>query len=419
MDNNYSGKRMREFLAKTEKGEDVSNFQFTHPKTKDEAKLWNYNFWNTQPVTQLDTIATLPKIIDKEFGYDKMNKMYYPYEWKDFDLNNDIELDSIVKFLNKNYYDQDQDNKNKKIKFVPVFTKEYIKLILGNKGQILGITTNKNNKIIIGGLVCLSVRNMQLFDLTTEVCNVMYMLIHKSLREKQIAELMIKEITRKLTLKGIKVGMFSTYEYIPTPICEISEYQRPINYQKLYDLGFATLENKNELNIAIREYKITATSKGTKLTVNNVEDAYKKLCEYQDRYNIYELYTLEQFIETFLDNECVSSFVIIENDEVKDFYSYYKYSLTNPKNDKLINVAKMFIYSSNEITPLSLFKNAIIDASTENIDVFMCSDIMENNEICYDNVNKFTQTSSVAYLNTFNWECPEISPEQVSCSVWY
>ena len=79
----------------------------------------------------------------------------------------------------------------------------------------------------------------------------------------------------------------------------------------------------------------------------------------------------------------------------------------------------MFIYSSNEITPLSLFKNAIIDASTENIDVFMCSDIMENNEICYDNVNKFTQTSSVAYLNTFNWECPEISPEQVSCSVWY
>ena len=182
----------------------------------------------------------------------------------------------------------------------------------------------------------------------------------------------------------------------------------------MYKFDYVTLDKKSDLPLAINEYKISTTSKGVKMTTENAQEAYDKLCEYQERYNIYEIYTLEQFIRTFLDNANISSFVIKENGVVKDFYSYHKYSLK--KNSDIINVAKMFIYTSNEITPLSLFKNAIIDASNENIDVFTCSDIMENNTVCYDNVNKFTQTKGNLYFNTYNWECPPISPEQIMLS---
>lgn len=422
MSGNYSAKRMKEYLLKSEKGEDVSNFLFTPPKNKEQAQLWDYKFWQTQPVTQLDSIATLPKIINNDLEHLKTDNetiMYKPYEWKEFDLNNELELSNVVNFLNKNYNDHN-DEKNKK-KFSQIFTNDYIKWVLdvkNKKGGVLGIVANSK----IGGIICFTIKNMQCFDLTTEVCDVMYMCIHKSLREKGLAELMMKELTRRTVQKGIKIGMFSTYSYVPTPICEITEYQRPINYQKLYNLGFVTLDNKNELPLAISEYKIVSTSKGTKMSVTYIEEAYKKLCEYQDKYNIYEVFTLEQFIETFLDNNCVSSFVIMDKDNnVKDFYSYYKYSIKDNKiikndesDENVIKCAKMFIYTSNEITPLSLFKNAIIDAYGEGADVFMCSDIMENNEVCYDNVNKFTQTTSIAYLNTYNWECPEISPEQIS-----
>ncbi|AYV76475.1 MAG: N-myristoyltransferase [Terrestrivirus sp.] len=425
----YSFSRIQDYIAKVKNNEDVTDFLLKHPKTKEDAIKWDYKYWKTQPVTQIGKVAPLPKIINKEIlnKHKEEVKMLEPYTWKNFDLNNDADMEEVVKFINK--YNVSDENS----KFKYVYTKENIKYMLShkqNRGYIFGMTATSNkdetssdkNSTITGGIVCFTIKKLQLFDLVKDVGSVKYIGIHPKLRDKGLAKILMNETIRRLTAMNIEMGDFRTNLYIPTPVCKVEYYYRPINYKKMYELGYVKLENVKELKRAIDEYKVDhiVKSKGVKLSsqpIEKMKQAYDILCDYQDKYNIYEKYTLEEFIHTFMNNKSISSYVILNEDgDVQDFYSYTKYGMKSlEKNDSTdsIRVAKIHTYTSTEITPLSIFKSAIIDASNESIDLFTSTDVMENLEVLYDNFNKFVKGETFVHYNFYNWECPELSPEQV------
>jgi ribosomal protein S18 acetylase RimI-like enzyme/predicted DNA-binding protein YlxM (UPF0122 family) len=426
----YSFSRIQEYIDKMQNKEDVSNFLLTHPKTKEESVRWNYKYWKTQPVTQIGSNASLPKLINNQILTEikEQSKMLQPYEWKDFDLNNATDMDEILKFINK--YNVSEENS----KFQYVHTKDSIKSMLSHnqhKGYIFGVTTNSSetnanaNTNIIGGIICYTVKRLQLFDLTKEVGTVKYIGVHPKLREKGINKMLMNEVVRRLKLLNIEIGSFKTDVYIPTPICKVEYYQRPINYKKLYETGYVKLDNVEELKTAIDDYSIhsTAKSRGVKLCdqpIDKIKQAYDILCDYQDKYNIYEKYTLEEFIHTFMNSKTISSYIIMSDDgtTVQDFYSYSKYTIRpiklDPKNlNNTLRVAKIHTYTSTEITPLTIFKSAIISANNESCDLFISTDIMENLEILYDNFNKFVKGDTYIYYNFYNWECAELAPEQL------
>lgn len=419
MSTNYSTKRLQDYIEKYKRGEKVDKFLQEPPTTLEESKLWDYTFWKTQPVTQLDTIIALPRVINSNLvKSEEVIRMIKPYEWFRIDINNDSQMNDVVTFLNK-YYVADK-NKNKC--YNQVFTKEYLRWELGDRAYINCIMPYNTDTSKIGGVICATVREMQLFNLSTDVAYVTHMCLHPKLRDNRLTELFVQETVRQMGTLNCQIGYFTTTNYVPTPVCRSDIYYRPINYEKLYNNGFVRLDKDkmSDLPLAIAEYTVNkAANRGVKLTEQYVEAAYELVCNYQEKYNLYEKYTLEQFIKTFLDNSVVSSYVILNSDdEVLDFYSYVKYDVKSlTKQDVTINCARMHLYTSTEITPLTIFKSAIISASLENVDMLVCTEVMENMEVVYDNVNKFLKNTmtlgSYQYYNFYNWECPELSPEQV------
>ncbi|AYV83552.1 MAG: N-myristoyltransferase [Hyperionvirus sp.] len=409
--------RMLDYVNRRKNGEQLPDFILDHPTTKEEAKNWDYKFWSNRLVPKLDEPSPLVGIIDAQLKDHIVNepiKMFEPYEW--FKLDSNSNLGEVVTFLNK-YYNADSS----KDEFRPHHTAEYMKWSLGEKFKIIGIrAANK-----IGAVVAVTVKKLQVFSKLVDVGDVNYLCIHPHLREKGIAPKLIDEVIRQLASEGVIVGMFATDKYIPNPFCRTELYNRPLNYERLCNAGFIKLERNVSLDKAVSTCMIQYKNKQKVIKMDHThhKTAYNLLCTYQDRYNVYRRYTFEEFLVAFSNSNIVSTYVILnDKNEIDDFYSFYKlayhvlkYAVQPKKTNvpEFINAAYMNIYTSLNVTQLTIFKAALLSARDEGMDIFICSDMMENLDVLFDNVSKFTKGSKYLHYNFYNMKCPEISPQQV------
>ena len=68
-----------------------------------------------------------------------------------------------------------------------------------------------------------------------------FLCVHKKLRDKRLAPVLIKEVTRRINLTGVWQALFTAGVVIPTPITTASYYHRSLNPKKLVDVGFSSL----------------------------------------------------------------------------------------------------------------------------------------------------------------------------------
>jgi len=387
----------------------------THPTNKEEALNWDYKFWKTMPVPNINEIIPTSNIINNDiiekFSSNNEVKLSEFYEWCTLEKN-DINL--VTEFFNKYYI----SNINKK--FSLLFNDDYFNWLLSQAPSTILVLRVKNNKKL-AGILFSSTKNYQIFNKETLLADVNYLVIHPKLRNKNITPLFIKEFVRRMTNQEIKAGFFATEKYIPTPFCKIEHYYRPLNYRKLYQSGFIKLDDNVTLKEGLTAFSVKYVPDNyvVKMTEKHYEDAFEILNSYQDKYNFYQKYTLEQFIKTFSnDSNSISSYVILDKDNlVVDFYSYYKLSYHIPPKDSNpateVKAAFMHTYTSNITLPLFIFKSAIMNAYNEGLDIFYCNDTMENNNVLFDNYSKIVKGSGYSYCNFFNWKCPSITPQQM------
>jgi len=68
-----------------------------------------------------------------------------------------------------------------------------------------------------------------------------FLCIHKKLRSKRLAPVLIKEITRRCHLEGIWEAVYTAGVVLPKPISTCRYFHRSINWTKLYETGFSPL----------------------------------------------------------------------------------------------------------------------------------------------------------------------------------
>lgn len=404
--------RLIKYTERIKNGEQVK-IVLDYPKDLEEALSWDYKYWNDKPVVKLSENQTLVKIIDDQIStkYTEPIEMAKPYEWVVIDLLNDQQMDEVCNFLNKNYL-TDPDNK-----FRLHYTKEYLRWSLGSNAEL--ITCQANG--IIGGVISANIGEYQVFSKTIKMADINYFCIHRKLREKGLASKFIDEITRRMINKGVITGSFTTQRYVPSPICRVEFYHRPLNYEKLHKTKFVNLDTNSSFEVSVESFKITYKHKHkvTKMKKSHYDSVYKMLCEYQDKYNFYRNYTMDEFIHYFANNDIVSSYVILnEQNEVLDFYSYYKLPYFVIEDKSFINAVYIQMYTTINVTQLTIFKSVALSAYEEKNDVLNVTDIMENSDILFDNFSKFLKGNGYLYYNFYNLTCPKLLPQQV-CKITY
>jgi glycylpeptide N-tetradecanoyltransferase len=260
-----------------------------------------------------------------------------------------------------------------------------------------------------------------------------YLCVHKKLRDKRLAPVLIKEITRRVNLTGIFQAVYTAGKVLPKPVSRCRYYHRSLNPKKLIEVGFSYLGNLMTMSRAIKLYKLpdTPTTLFVPLTPEWCPSACKLINSYLERFQLRPVYSLEEFSYWFLPRPgVVSSFVRVNSQEditisgitstanpkpleVTDLVSYYSLPSTIIGNTKhqTLRAAYSFYNVFTSIPVSKGIQDALIFARSEGFDVYNCLDLMENEKVLTD--LKFGRGDGSLQYYLYNWRCSEMKPDQV------
>jgi glycylpeptide N-tetradecanoyltransferase len=146
--------------------------------------------------------------------------------------------------------------------------------------------------------VALRVRNKVL-----HASEVNFLCIHKKLRSKRLAPVLIKEITRRCYLQKIWQAIYTAGVVLPTPVSTTRYYHRSLDWQKLNDVGFSPLPHGSKPQYQILKYKLpnnTATKGLRPMEEKDVDAVLDLLQKYLQRFDMAPVFTREEIVHWLL-----------------------------------------------------------------------------------------------------------------------
>lgn len=376
------------------------------PTSKEEAVQHKYKFWNKEPVSQLkDHVKKSSEILtDDQLKKHSDNKFALPegFEWDD-----KFEVDEVYSFLKKHYVASDDGE------VMLYYSKDFIKWLLTNKDNhvFAGIRVTKTKKL--AGFVSGKLLDFQLGMDKKKTCMVNFLCVHKKLRKKRMAAVLIQKITNISVSKGGYQGVFSSGKYFPTPFAELQYLHRILDYKHLVKVGFHRPDKSYDENVMIKTLSITfpKNNRIVPLEEKHIEAAIECLTKYQNKFSIYPIFSKKQFKHQFLENPIVHPFVVLNKkmDKVVDFMSYY--DLDTIMRKETIKAAYLYYYSANEVSLYDLLKEMLRMTSNEGYHLFNMLDLMGNKE--QEHSLMFLPGSGKLNYNLYNYKMVALKKKQI------
>ena len=74
-----------------------------------------------------------------------------------------------------------------------------------------------------------------------------FLCVHKKLRSKRLAPVLIKEITRRVNLEDIWQAAYTAGVVIPKPVARNQYWHRSFDPRKLVDIGFSSIPRNSTI----------------------------------------------------------------------------------------------------------------------------------------------------------------------------
>ena len=313
-----------------------------------------YKFWNTQPVPKfkepnllqttdgelLPEGPILPTEICKASVKEEPEKLVEGFEWHLVDLEDHEEMHELYDLL-ENHYVEDHDGRFR-FKYSEQFLTWALKPPGWKREWHIGVRARstqdgKKGKLVafIAGVpVVLKVR-----DAKFNSVEINFLTVHRKLRSKRLAPVLIKEITRKCYQNGIFQALYTAGTILPTPVTTCRYYHRALDWGHLYKAGFSHLPpGSSELRMKYK-YKVDQNTsiKGLRLMKQaDVPAVMDLLVRYLERFQLRQEWTKEE-IEHWLCSDVskgvVWSYVVETNGKITDFMSFYslEVSMSSPQ----------------------------------------------------------------------------------------
>lgn len=375
--------------------------------------MGEHKFWATQPVPQLGDEASLDDgFIEPNKSREEVRQDAYPlpkdFEWSILDINDSKQIKEVYDLLSLNYVEDDE------AAFRFKYSAEFLEWALKPPGYLkdwhIGVRVSSNKKLVafISGVpVTLRVRGN-----VFRACEINYLCVHKKLRSKRLAPVLIKEVTRQVNLTGVFQAIYTAGVVLPTPVSTCRYFHRSLNIPKLVDVKFTYVPRSMTLARMIRVYKMVAKPQlgGLReMEEKDVSDVADLFTRYMQRFTMWPVMTLDEIRHQFLSGrgrmdepselyrrpgQVVWTYVVEEADtgRITDFFSFYSLPSTiinHPKHG-LLEAAYLFYYASDaafvedsETDSLkkrleALVGDALIIANQAKFDVFNALTLMDN-----------------------------------------
>ncbi|KAF3439630.1 hypothetical protein FNV43_RR17908 [Rhamnella rubrinervis] len=348
-----------------------------------------HRFWETQPVGQFKDRgnSSLPEgPIEPPTPLSEVKQEPYnlpsPYEWTTCDISSEETCNEVYTLLKNNYVEDDENM------FRFNYSKEFLRWALHPPGYYkswhIGVRAKVSKKLVafITGVPA----RIRVRDAFVKMAEINFLCVHKKLRSKRLAPVMIKEVTRRVHLENIWQAAYTAGVVLPTPIATSQYWHRSLNPKKLIDVGFSRLGARMTMSRTIKLYKLPdspATPGFRKMELRDVPAVTRLLRNYLSQFVVAPDFDENDVEHLLLPNENVVDSYLVESPEIHeitDFCSFYTLpsSILGNQTYSTLKAAYSYYNVSTKTPLLQLMNDALIVAKQKDFDVFNALDIMEN-----------------------------------------
>merc|ERR1719265_47871 len=121
----------------------------------------------------------------------------------------------------------------------------------------LGVRVKSNLKLV--GFITAIPATIQVYEATNKMVEINFLCVHKKLRSKRLAPVLIKEITRRVNKEDIWQAVYTAGVVLPRPVSECRYWHRSLNPKKLTEVGFSHLGPRMTMARTIKLFKVPDT----------------------------------------------------------------------------------------------------------------------------------------------------------------
>jgi len=397
-----------------------------------------HKFWATQPVPQWGDAAPTGEdgYIEPSKPHDEVKQEPYSlpkdFEWSIIDINDPKQNKELYDLLSANYVEDDE------AAFRFNYSSDFLKWALNPPGYHkewhIGVRVASNKKLVafISGVpITLRVRANSI-----SAAEINYLCVHKKLRSKRLAPVLIKEVTRQVHLKGIFQAIYTAGIVIPTPVSVCRYYHRSLNVQKLVETKFCYVPRNMTLARMIRINKLPAAPSMSGLREaedRDIPELAALFTKCMERYSMVPIFNEQELQHQLLSGKGTGKIgdggagrregqvtwtYVVEDPQshrITDFFSFYSLPSTVINNTKhpVLEAAYLYYYGTETAFTskddekslqkrlMSLIGDALVVATEAKFDVFNALTLMDNVPILKD--LKFAEGDGFLNFYLYNW----------------
>lgn len=405
-------------------------------KTTEEALGKSYEFWNTQPVPKMDEKITVNEPIEPDKPINEIRAEPYTlpdgFQWDTLTLDDPLVLKELYTLLNENYVED--DDCMFRFDYQPEFLKWALQPPGWRKDWHCGVRVVKSNRLV--GFISAIPATVDIYNKNQRMVEINFLCVHKKLRSKRVAPVLIREITRRVHMTGCFQAVYTAGIVLPKPVGFCSYWHRSLNPKKLIEVKFSPLSRNMTMQRTLKLYKLADSPKTPgyrQMRPSDVPQAHKLLTNYLKRFDLAPHFSESEFAHWFLPRpNIVDSFVVetprrrdagmTENGDgnstatggtITDFVSYYTLPSTvmHHATHKTLKAAYSFYNVAGKTSWVDLMNDALISARQLGFDVFNALDLMDNRTFLEPLKFRIGDGNLQYYL--YNWRCPAMQPPRI------
>ncbi|KAF8921139.1 N-myristoyl transferase [Mucidula mucida] len=391
--------------------------------------MGEHKFWKTQPVPQpgeeppINDGPIEPSVPREQVRQDPY-ALPNNFEWSTIDINDPNQAKEVYDLLSLNYVEDDDAS------FRFRYTAEFLQWALQPPGYFkewhVGVRVSSNKKLVafISGVpMKIHVRKNAFTS-----CEINYLCVHKKLRSKRLAPVLIKEVTRRVHLEGIFQAIYTAGVVVPTPVSVCQYNHRPLNISKLVDVKFSYVPRNTTLARMVRLNKLesTPTLPIREMEEKDVAQVAELFAKFMRRFDMVPEFSVDEVRHQFLSGKGKDKiatkvtwcYVVEDPDthEITDFFSFYSLpsSIIGSIQHPVLQAAYLYYYASATVFEQGaeksgkykerlhdLIGDALIVANNAKFDVFNALTMMDNLHFLKD--LKFGTGDGFLNFYLYNW----------------
>ncbi|WFD45158.1 glycylpeptide N-tetradecanoyltransferase [Malassezia psittaci] len=333
-------------------------------------KSVEHKFWKTQPVAQPgDSSSMALGPIHPDLAPEQVRATPYPlppdFTWVTIDMDDEKQLIEVYELLTANYVED--DDATMRFKYSPAFLHWVLRHPGYDKSWHVGVRVVSTNKLVafIAGIP----QELRVRDVSRQAVEINFLCVHKKLRSKRFAPVLIKEVTRRCNLKGIFQAIYTVGSDLPTPVSCARYYHRTLNAPKLLEIGFSAVPQGMSREAHIGRFALPSNTQMNglrEMRKSDVPRVAQLLRRFLRRFDMAPRYTDEEVGHLLLsgkgeessgslrEGQVTWTYVVEQQDgRISDFFSFYSLpsSILDHEKHHTLEAAYLFYYASDCILP--------------------------------------------------------------------